>query len=120
MTRLRAITTAAATCALALVVAVPNPASAETLGHFYYVYTDANGNEQQANRQAIPTGNCYNLPEMADSNESKPAYSPNNKTGGVAYVYEEIDCRSTRYALKAGVKGGANMKIRSTYFPAQG
>ncbi|MEJ8672704.1 MULTISPECIES: hypothetical protein [unclassified Streptomyces] len=59
-------TAAAATCALALVVAVPGPASAEILGNFYYTYTDASGAEEQANVEGLPTATCVNLPEAAD------------------------------------------------------
>ncbi|MGI5529317.1 hypothetical protein ACQEVX_18545 [Streptomyces syringium] len=118
MKRLRAITTAAA-CALALVVAVPGSASAETQGNFYYLYTQADGTEKQANREELETQKCYNLPEMENSNDTKPAHSPDNKTEGTAYLYELIDCRGAKSVLKKDAKGGVNLKFRSAYFPQQ-
>ncbi|MGF0175960.1 hypothetical protein ACQF36_37510 [Streptomyces sp. Marseille-Q5077] len=113
-------TTAAATCALAMVVAVPGPASAEILGNFYYTYTDASGAEEQATVEGLPTATCANLPEVADPDTTKPGHFPDNGTEGVAYVYAEIDCRGAKFVLNVDAKGGANMKFRSVYFLAQG
>ncbi|MBP2404101.1 hypothetical protein [Streptomyces syringium] len=116
MTRLRAIATAAA-CALALVIATPGTASAEAIGDLHYTYTDAQGTEQREKLSDpdLPSSECLDV-KQAQGDDTKPAHSPYNNTDTTVWIFPDRDCEGDRTILKAGAKGGVNLKFRSFYY----
>lgn len=113
MPRLRTITTAAAS-ALTLLLALPGSASAEVDGHFYYSYTDANG-DHQADLVTNQEGECTDVKEVADE-DAKFAFKPINKTTNELWVFTELTCTGDKFILKAGASGPSTMKFASYYF----
>ncbi|MEV6778401.1 hypothetical protein [Streptomyces syringium] len=113
MPRLRTIITAAAS-ALTLLLALPGSASAEVSGHFYYSYTDANG-DHQVDLYTNQEGECTDVKEVADG-DAKFAFSPLNKTTNELWVFTELTCTGDKFILAADAQGTQANKFASYYF----
>ncbi|MGW1376919.1 peptidase inhibitor family I36 protein [Streptomyces sp. NPDC002446] len=107
---------AAATGALALVVALPTSASAAE-GHFQYTYTGLDGTPQIAVLEDPESWGCVTLPEVADPGASSPAHSPRNRTDEFATVYTGPNCDGDSFTLRPHTGyGSERLKLRSVMF----
>ncbi|MGO1052515.1 hypothetical protein [Crossiella sp. CA198] len=112
--RLRAALLAVASvCALGL--ALPGTASA-AVGDFTYRYYDENEELQVGSLVDPPSGECIEIPEIADWDVD--AFRPRNDTDSTAVVFTDDNCESDRYfSLRPfGGKGSDRLKLRSVTF----
>ncbi|MCK2242614.1 MULTISPECIES: hypothetical protein [unclassified Crossiella] len=111
--RLRAALLAVASvCALGL--AVPGTASAAE-GDFTYRYYEE-GEIQSGALVDPPSGECVEIPEVADF-EDVYAFRPHNKTRSTVTMFKESDCEGDAYyTLKPGGKATDRLKLRSVSF----
>ncbi|MFE4058472.1 hypothetical protein ACFXP3_19640 [Streptomyces sp. NPDC059096] len=107
-------TLAAALGAVALLVALPGPASAAE-GTFSYVYTDIAGEPRLGVLVNPESRECITIPEAAGE-YVPPAHSPRNRTGSSATVFTGPDCDGEHYTLRPGGSASARLKLRSVVF----
>ncbi|WP_405999168.1 hypothetical protein [Streptomyces sp. NBC_00829] len=112
--RLRTVS-AAALCALTMLLAAPGSAAAAD-GEFVYAYEDIGGNPHLGYLFDPPSGECITLPEVA-SEYVTPAHSPTNLTDATATVFTGVDCEGDHYVLRPfGGHAGTRLKLRSVVF----
>ncbi|MDT0449943.1 hypothetical protein [Streptomyces hesseae] len=116
MARLRVIATAAVS-ALALLLATPGSASAVASGQFNYEYTDVNTHEVDDSQLLNPaTNTCITVPEVA-SGAAKFAFSPQNLTDTVLWVYSKKYCGGDKQIISQKAKGPKTLHFLSFNFP---
>lgn len=112
--RLRTVS-AAAVCALTMLLATPSPATAAT-GDFLYQYRDSNGALQMGHLTDPPSGQCVTLPEV-EAESVPPAHSPRNFTNSTAAVFTDVECEGDYFSLRPnGGHGSERLKLRSVVF----
>ncbi|MFI6030076.1 hypothetical protein [Amycolatopsis magusensis] len=101
--------------ALALFCTAPGIASAAE-GAFTYRYLDEDGEVQVGSLVDPPSGECIEIPEIADWDVS--AFRPRNNTDSRAVVFKDGDCESDAYfSLRAnGGHGSDRLLLRSVIF----
>ncbi|MFI8952746.1 hypothetical protein ACIGO6_40615 [Streptomyces sp. NPDC053750] len=105
----------AACSAIALLLAVPGPASAAT-GQFRYTYTTADGYEAVGFLNNPPSGQCVNLQGPA-SEPGSASRAPKNRTDATATVFLDADCEGdTYYTLPPGTGASDRLLLRSVVF----
>lgn len=109
----QAAVTAAAS--LSLLIALPNPAQAAT-GEFRYTYYDDSGNRTAGALVEPDSRVCVTLPEVADPDETEPAFAPQNDTDSTVTMFTGPDCDGDYYSLRPGGKAGDRLKLRSALF----
>ncbi|WP_086826978.1 hypothetical protein [Allokutzneria sp. NRRL B-24872] len=111
--RFRAVFVAiASACA---VVAAPSAAFAAE-GEFTYRYYDENETIQIGVLVDPPSGECIEIPEIADSDVD--AFRPRNDTDSTAVVFKDAECASEAYfSLRPnGGRGSDRLLLRSVIF----
>ncbi|WP_151771009.1 hypothetical protein [Streptomyces abyssomicinicus] len=106
---------AGAVCsAVALLVAVPGPASAAA-GQFRYTYTTTEGYDAVGFLNNPPSGECVNLQGPA-AEPGSPSRAPSNQTDATATVFLDSDCQGATYTLRPGARASERLLLRSVRF----
>ncbi|MGC7099413.1 hypothetical protein ACPZ19_32465 [Amycolatopsis lurida] len=105
----------ALTSAFALLLTAPGIASAAE-GAFTYRYVDEEGEVQVGALVDPPSGECIEIPEIADWDVS--AFRPRNNTDSRAVVFKDNDCESSAFfSLRPhGGYGSDRLLLRSVVF----
>ncbi|MFF0585118.1 hypothetical protein ACFYWD_03965 [Streptomyces sp. NPDC003781] len=104
----------AAAGALALLVALPVPASAAT-GQFRYTYTTDEGYEATGFLNHPDSGECIDLP-TPQARPGAASRAPQNYTDATATVFLDADCEGPYYVLPPGKSAGDRLLLRSVVF----
>ncbi|WP_414942887.1 hypothetical protein [Amycolatopsis sp. cmx-11-51] len=109
------VTFSSATSAIALCFTIPATASAAE-GEFTYRYYAANGEVQVGTLIDPPSGECIEIPEIADWDVD--AFRPRNYTDSRAAVFKDGDCAGEDYfSLRPnGGRGSDRLLLRSVIF----
>lgn len=101
--------------AVALCFTIPATASAAE-GEFTYRYYDENEELQIGTLVDPPSGECVEIPEIADWDVD--AFRPRNNTDSTAVVFLDDDCKSDSYfSLRPyGGRGSDRLLLRSVIF----
>ncbi|MBB5857648.1 hypothetical protein ACFQ05_18755 [Amycolatopsis umgeniensis] len=101
--------------AVALCFSIPAVASAAE-GEFTYRYYDADEEIQIGVLVDPPSGECIEIPEIADWDVD--AFRPRNDTDSTAVVFQDDDCKSDSYfSLRPnGGRGSDRLLLRSVIF----
>ncbi|RSN52647.1 hypothetical protein DMH01_41490 [Amycolatopsis sp. WAC 04182] len=101
--------------AVALCFTIPATASAAE-GEFTYRYYDENEELQIGTLVDPPSGECIEIPEIADWDVD--AFRPRNDTDSTAVVFLDDDCKSDSYfSLRPfGGRGSDRLLLRSVLF----
>ncbi|QFU86396.1 hypothetical protein [Amycolatopsis sp. YIM 10] len=105
----------ALTSAFALLLTATGIASAAE-GAFTYRYVDEEGEVQVGALVDPPSGECIEIPEIADWDVS--AFRPRNNTDSRAVVFKDGDCESSAFfSLRPnGGSGSDRLLLRSVAF----
>ncbi|MBN6034433.1 hypothetical protein [Amycolatopsis sp. 195334CR] len=105
----------ALTSAFVLLLTAPGMASAAE-GAFTYRYFDEKGELQVGALVDPPSGECIEIPEIADWDTD--AFSPRNRTDSRAVVFTDDECESEDYfSLRAHTgRGSDRLLLRSVVF----
>ncbi|AXB44990.1 hypothetical protein [Amycolatopsis albispora] len=105
----------ALTSAFALLLTATGTASAAD-GVFTYRYVDEEGQVQTGALVDPPSGECIEIPEIADWDTD--AFRPRNHTDSRAVVFKDNDCESAAYfSLRPhGGQGSERLLLRSVVF----
>ncbi|WP_181770548.1 hypothetical protein [Amycolatopsis pittospori] len=102
------------TSAAALFLTLPGTASASE-GEFTYRYFDADGEIQIGALIDPPSGECIEIPEIADWDVD--AFRPRNDTDSRAVVFRGNDCDGDYFSLRPfGGRGSDRLALRSVIF----
>ncbi|ONI85928.1 hypothetical protein ALI144C_12550 [Actinosynnema sp. ALI-1.44] len=105
----------AVSSAFALSLAIPATASAAD-GEFTYRYYDEDGDLQEGSLIDPPSGECIEIPEVADL-EDVHAFRPRNNTNSRAVVFKDSECQGDTFSLRPdGGHGSDKLLLRSVRF----
>ncbi|RKE17186.1 hypothetical protein [Streptomyces sp. TLI_171] len=108
-------TVAAAAASLALLLAMPGPATA-AVGEFRYTYYDDFGYRAAGVLVDPASRVCVTLPEVADPDSTEPAFAPQNFTGSTVALFTGPDCDGDHYSLRPAGRASDRLKLRSVLF----